>query len=444
MFYPEVTRRYMQILSEKKEYAREFQELLQRTEAERTLYHGLAIPMTYQGLFLQSEQTALFHRIIRRMVSIGRKVTAEYVANPAYRPGFRFSPEIEKLILIDPGYDIPVPVGRYDIFYNGGADFRFCELNTDGASAMNEDRVLGGLLLQTEAMKALSKEWTISQFELFQTLVQGLLNRYRSIRGREAETVAIVDFFDKGTTLEFEQFQRTFEKLGRRCLICSPDEFNYEQHALWATDPKTGERLRVDLVYRRVVTSDFVERMASCEAFLQGYRDQAFVMFGSFRSQVMHSKLIFSMLYHPMTDAILTEEERAFVRAHVPMTRELLTEEDRENVRSRKDRYILKPYNSYASQGIYLGREYDQDAWNALCKTLPLDAYIYQDYVDVEPTPFIVPENGALRETRLGHVLGLFLYDEQFAGSYTRVGAEGIISGARAYFAAPVFFAVKK
>lgn len=448
MFYPDVTRDYLKIiLSDPQAYADEFRALLKETAETRRLYHGTTIPITYQGMFFEEKELALFASIIETMAVIGRKVTAHYVENPEYRPGFRFDKTTEELILLDPGYDVPVPVGRYDIFYNGEGDFKFCELNTDGSSAMNEDRVLGGILLNTNAMRELSKTWELKQFELFRTLVMSLTERYRKIKNELPRTVAIVDFVDKGTTLEFERFREVFRKEGYVTAICDPRGLRYENGTLYGTDVDDGKEIPIDMVYRRLVTSDLVERVGDCKALLDAYRDQAILCFGSFRSQIMHSKLIFAMLHDPMTKKILSAEENAFVEKHVPATYYLLTEEDRERVRREKDRYILKPYNSYASQGVLLGREHNETDWGELCARLPLDAYIYQEYVDVDPTPFVeLPESGdgPMVETRLGHVIGLFMYDEKFAGSYTRVGAQGIISGVRRYYAAPAFRAKRK
>lgn len=447
MFYPEFTQDYIQrALAEPRRFGADAQNMLETSEETRRLYHGIVIPMTYQGIFFPEETVHLFEEIIATMVSIGRKITAEYVKNPDYRPGFHFDAKTEDLILIDPGYDIPVPVGRYDIFYNGGTDFKFCELNTDGSSAMNEDRVLGGLLSETELFRAMAEDWDIQPFSLFDTLVSRFLTRYRALTGRDCQSVAIVDALEKGTSLEFEVFCDAFRRAGVSAVIADVRDLTYTGGRLWAPQEDTAERLPIDLVYRRLVTSDYVALADAAQPFEQAYRDRAFLSFGSFRSQVMHAKTIFSMMHDPRTQAILSDAENAFVAAHVPWTKDLVSEEDKARVIAEKDAFILKPYNSYASQGILLGREHEPREWAQIIRDLPLDRYIYQEYVDVDPTPFVElnPETGALEETRLGHVIGLFLYDEAFAGSYTRVGRHGLISGARPYYSAPAFVVRRK
>lgn len=445
MYESEFTKEYRaKLMENNREYSEEFSEILSSTEEKRRLYHGKVIPMTYQGCFFDEKDIGIFNESIRRMAKIGRKVTAEFVNNPEYRKGFRFSKEMEDLILISPGYEEPVPVGRYDIFYNGDDEYKFCELNTDGSSAMNEDRVLGEILFETNLMNEMKKDWEIDRFELFHSLVKIFAKRYTRSRGVLPRTVAIVDFVDKGTTIEFEIFKKAFEEEGYLALICDPREMHYENGKLIGTDKNQKVSAPIDMVYRRVVTSDFLERIDECEEFLNAYKDNAFMMFGSFRSQVMHSKVIFDMLLAPETKRLLTDNENKFLEKHIPKTKKLLTEEDFEEVIENKDKYILKPYNSYASDGILLGRDYDKAGWENTIKKLSPDSYIYQEYVDVSPWEFVEPIDGKFVINNFNHVLGMFMYGENFSGCYIRIGKSGIVSGARDYYVPPAFMVKRK
>lgn len=445
MFYPEFTQEYIKKIEQNPEaYLKDCERMLTRTKEDRRLYKQVVIPMTYQGMFFEKDQVALFEKIIAMMVSIGRKVLKQYVEDEDYRKSFRFSKTLEDLILHDPGYNIPVPVGRYDIFYNGGEDFKFCELNTDGSSAMNEDRVIGGILANSKIMEEMGEDWSIEQFELFHSLVHEFTQIYCKSHGTEPRTVAIVDFADLGTTKEFEHFQKVFNSEGYYTLICDPRDMWYENGKLHGKDVNTGEQAAIDLVYRRIVTSDFVERIEECPDFLQAYLDNAFMMLGSFQSQVMHAKLTFTVLHNEKTKEILNEEENNFIAKHVPQTKELLTEEDRKEILANKDGLILKPYNSYGSQGVYVGKEHDDGEWKEIVEKIPYEQYIYQEYVEVDPTPIVELVDGQFEVNPFGHVIGLFLYNEKFAGSYTRIGQKGIISGARDYYSAPVFVVDRK
>lgn len=445
MFTNLFTEQYLEtVMSDPATYEQDYRALMERTQKKRRLYHGQEVPMTYQGFFFEPDDLALFEAILHTMASIGEKVTAKFLEDPTYRSKFHFDPVTESLILINPGYTMPVPVGRYDIFYHGDGRFQFCELNTDGSSAMNEDRVLGKILASSKIMEEMSADWTIEPFELFHSLVRALTGYYKKIKGKLPQTVAIVDFEDKMTEKEFRHFHEVFEQDGFDCTLTDPRKMSYRDGVLYGTDPYTGREAAIDLVYRRVVTSDFVDRIDQCQDFLSAYRDGAFVMMGSFRSQIMHSKLIFKVLHDPETRAFLSHREQVFIKEHIPMTREILTDADKEAVIRKKDRYILKPYNSYASQGILLGQEHDSEEWTRLITALPFNEYIYQEFVRVEETPFLHMKDYEFQVDPFGHVIGLFMYLEQFAGIYARIGQGGIISGARDYFTAPAFQVQKK
>ncbi len=92
------------------------------------------------------------------MISITNKITNRYIEDKEFRKKFGFPKLIEDLIQIDNGYDINVPIGRFDIFYKDYDNFKFCELNTDGSSAMNEDNTIAKILLESKALNDFRKK----------------------------------------------------------------------------------------------------------------------------------------------------------------------------------------------------------------------------------------------------------------------------------------------
>lgn len=434
MFNADLVEEYIEIIKEDPElYYQDYLKAIEKSKVSTALYKGEPIPITYQGMFVSEKDVAEFERISRIMMSISRKVAKEYVENPSYRELFNFSPDLEELILVDPGYDIPVPIARYDIFYNGPGDFKFCEFNTDGSSAMNEDDVLGKILLETKAFQAFGESYEISQFELFKSWVEKTVELYREYKFKDHPVVAIVDFTDKGTTKEFERFVQTYEEMGYRCFIADIRDLEYRDGSL----VYQGEK--IDLVYRRAVTMDIMDKLDQVQDFIQAYKDGVFMMVGSFRSHMMHSKLIFKILLDSRTKLLLESDENKFIEKHIPFTANLNTEEDYKKVLTFKNKYILKPHEGYASQGIYSGREHDEEEWKEILDRIYDQGYIYQDYVDVDPVDFVEFIDGKLEVNPFGFVMGLFIYKEEFQGLYTRIGREALISGARDYYTSPNF-----
>ena len=426
---------YIDLIKEdKKKYSDDFLEFKKSVENSRAIYQGEIVPATYQGFFFDSKELDNFSKWTSMMVKIGGKIVNEYLSNENYRKHFNYDKDLENLILHYPGYDMPVVIGRYDIFYNGKEDFVFCEFNTDGSSAMNEEEEVSSRLLKTKGMRDFSERYNLelSGFELFYSLIDTLTSLYREIRGEKKPNVAILDFIDKGTSEEFEVFKEKFIEKGYNCEILDPRDLKYENGKL------VKDGYVIDLVYRRAVTSDLMERKDEIKDFLKAYMDNAFVMFGSFRSQLMHSKLIFKILRIEDTKNILTDEENKFIEKHIPFTEELNEKKDYEEVINNKDKYILKPNDGYASHGVFVGRDFTDEEFEKKVRNIKEGTYIYQAYYDVTPTPFVVfDEDKNLKVLDYTHVLGLFIYGEKFSGMYSRIGRESIVSGAGDYFMSP-------
>ncbi len=441
MFNKKVVDDYIDIIkSNPKEYYEDFMEMQEKVNNSSAIYKNKPIPVTYQGMFIEEDDLNEFKKISKILMDITRKVTDEYLTNPQYRALFKFPEDWEKLILHSPGYEMPVPICRYDVFYNGIDDYKFCEFNTDGSSAMNEDWVLGGIMLESKGFKKYAEKYELQQFELFDSWVDKSIKIFHLARPDiEKPNVAIVDFIDKGTTNEFIKFKECYENAGYNCEIVDPRDIEYRDGGIYKDDYK------IDLVYRRAVTMDIMEKADEVKPFLDAYLLNAFVMIGSFRSQIMHSKLIFKILRLKETRAFLTDEENEFLRDHIPYTEEFITEDDFERVRTNKDNYILKPYDGYASFSVYAGREHSREEWEDILRSLLGKNYIYQEYFEMNKVDFVeFEEDGNLIITPFAFVLGMFIYGEEFQGLYTRIGNEALISGARRYYTTPNFLVKEK
>lgn len=167
MFNDEYSLELYKIVREDEDmYYRDFVDFIAKTKVSKAIYHGEPIPMTYQGLFYNKKNRSDFVYISNILMSMTDKITKEFVENPEYRKIFQLHPAIEELVLHDPGYDVPVPICRYDVFYDG-VNYMLCELNTDGSSAMNEDNTLGQLLLQTKAMQKFMEKHDVENVDMF-------------------------------------------------------------------------------------------------------------------------------------------------------------------------------------------------------------------------------------------------------------------------------------
>lgn len=437
MFNIKYAEEYISLVKKEPEkYYKDYLKLLDDVAHSNAIYKEKPVPVTYQGLFYDQKDRENFTQLCKTLMDITQKVTHEYLKNPEYRKLFGFSKELEELILHDPGYDITVPIARYDVFYNGMDKFKFIEFNTDGSSAMNKDNTVGDLLIETLVMKEFMQKYDIECVDMFHPWIEESTKIYESVHHRKPN-IAIVDFLDIGATYEFKKFRQLFMESGYNCEIFDIRDLKYVDGNLVCGD------FKIDMVYRRAVTVEYMKHYSEMKDFTKAYLDNAFMLIGSFRSQIMHTKLIFKILLDPLTQNILTDYENKFLEEHIPFT-DYFDERVYEEVLENKDQYIVKPVDDYASHGVYAGRGFSKEEWSKLLDEALVSDYIYQKYYEMEPLPFLeFDDSGEIKVSGFTAVLGMFIYNGKFIAPYTRIGQNSTVGGADKHYVAPNMF-IKK
>ncbi len=391
---------------------------------DRYTSQTLQIPKIYD-----EETIARFREIVRTAHGIFIKVIREYLAQEDYRALFPFSRELEELIRLSKGGEDLLPMARFDIFYHEDTgDFYFCEINTDGTSAMNEDRIQGKLILDNPAHQEVIRQYDLTQFELFDSWVETFLAICRKQTGAVRDPgIAIVDFLDGGTYREFQEFAWHFQQAGALCEICDIRALTYENGQLYSDRGHP-----VHAVYRRAVTGDILRHADEVRPFLQAVKDGAVCLIGPFATQVIHHKWLFHVLGQERTKRFLTKEENAFVAVHIPFTGAVGADFAVEEVLAHKDDYILKPLDSYGSNGIYAGVEQTAEQWEETVKNLPAGEYLCQRYAPQYHTKNIDFAWGDGQWHDYLNMAGLYVYNGEFAGVFSRQAeGNGIIASHR-------------
>lgn len=411
----------------------DYKKTVEAVANSNAIYKGKPVPFLYQPMFFTEQDIDIFKNTVKLLMSITNKVVDKYIESPEFRMKFKYPKLLEDLILIDHGYDNNVPIGRFDIFYGGGNNFKFCELNTDGSSAMNEDNTIARILLETEPLKKMKEKYKISYFELIHKWVDESIKIYRKFPNAiKKPNVAIVDFEESGTPAEFQEFRKAYIDKGYNAEIADPRELKYVNGNLYYKD------MKIDLIYRRIVTKELIERNEEIQDFIKAYKDQAVCVIGPIKSQIMHNKKIFKILHDEDTLRLFTEEEKAFIKAHIPFTKELKGDEAvYQEVLNNKDKYIIKPEDLYASKGVYAGRDFSLIEWKEKLDKCWDNNYLYQEFCVPYTRDFIEFENGKMKVSKFGHIVGLFSYNGELSGLYTRIGKGSIISGLHGYYTVP-------
>lgn len=425
----ELTKEYMRLIETDRTFCEEsFRRQVDYIKNSTAKYHGrvvrtLAIPKIFDTSTAQN-----LKNIAETMHTILCKVINEYLVNPNFRELFLFDSDLEQLILTDCGYDSLLPVARVDIFYNeDNGDFKLCEINTDGTSAMNEDRELNISVKGSAIYNRLKENFSFDSYELFDSFVERFIRIYNTfVNKKDNPNIAIVDFLDHGTVNEFEQFRLAFLRAGYNAVICDIRDLEYKDRALY-----TKGGLRIDAIYRRAVTCDIMNDKDSLGDFLDAVKNTDVCLIGGMRTQIAHSKILFKVLTELDNPPFLTESETEFIKKHVPKTYLLTSDNeliDFENVYKNYKNWIIKPVDSYASMGVHAGVECkNAEEWKGYIDNAVNNGYIIQEFVEpyvTKNTDFSCDELYA----DYSNLTGLFLYDGDFAGIYSRVSKTEIIS----------------
>jgi glutathionylspermidine synthase len=408
--------------SDPEKFLKDYAVITDKLKNSTARYKGKIIDFLYQPMFFDSRDIKQFKYIAEELSDIIEKCTTEFLSNPSFRKYFGYSEIMEELILLDPGYKIPAPIARFDLFYDE-ENFKICELNGDGTSAMNEANTLEQIFLESQIIKELQKDFDIYFHELFLSWLNELLNIYREFGGKGKPNIAITDFSGLGTNEEFDRFKNVFETQGYKTIICDPREMCYKNGRL------SVKGTHIHLVYRRAVNKEVESRITEVEDLIQAYRDKAVCMVGPFRSQIMHNKIFFGILCDAEKTDFLNSEEREFIKQHIPETFTL--EEDRiQKVMAEKDRYVIKPEDSYGGRNVVCGSDLTADEWkNKLFDAWQKGNFLIQEFSNFTSKKLPVITDRKIEFKPFKTTLGLFVYNGRLQGLYSRAGSRNVIAG---------------
>ncbi|QNO14053.1 glutathionylspermidine synthase family protein [Alkalicella caledoniensis] len=434
------------ILNNPERYQEDFKNINEAVAKSKAIYKGEPVPHLYVPKIYTHSDVVTFEKALEGMMDVVNRTIELYLAEESVRELFGFDPKLDALIRLPHFYDAKVPMGRFDIFYYGNGEYKFCELNTDGSSAMNEQKELAQVLKQSQIMKDFDSSYSFETHELFHSWVhavediyaQDQKNRGLKLKDKADTSIAIVDFIDKGSSIEFDVFAEAFKSEGYHCIIVDPRDIKVSDGQMYANGKV------IDVVYRRLVTKDLMDRYDEIPEFIEGLFAGKTCVIGSIKTQVVHTKRFFEVLYHPTFRKYLSQDQIDFIESHVPYTKALMANDIQQYI-DQKDNYIIKPVDYYASKGVCAGSDYTEASWKTLLEEKSQEDFIVQRYAPLSLVDNVLYDQG---EGFLKHsfrtITGLFVYNEKFAGLYVRGGLNAIISGLHSGYTFATFVAKEK
>ncbi len=277
----------------------------------------------------------------------------------------------EAAIHLDPGFPAPDGIGRLDGFIDTNRVLRFVEYNADSPGGLAFGHELGDLFANLPTMKAIRKEQFFTPVRALDDLLPMLLRHYHTWGGTKAHpTIGIIDWEGLGTAPEFVLCQTHFEENGYPALISHPAALEIKDGGLW--DTLSGKR--IDIVYKRVLVGEILERIGLDNILTTCMRDKIACVVNSYRIQMIFKKALFALLSEYADSPVFAPAQRAAIQTHLPWTRLVRDGYTTRNGRTidllpflenRREQFVLKPNGEYGGKGVMLGWESGSEEWRA-------------------------------------------------------------------------------
>ena len=407
-------------------------------EAQLTRRHlifgGRALCTVLRPRLMTREQYQLMQGRVRVLMRAFGKAYQAAMADADFREQFKLEPWEEQLIGPDHRFRDASPTSRLDAFVMDDAGtMALTEYNAETPAGAGFNDQLVHAFASLPVIRAFSRRYQIEPMLAQAGVVNVLLDAFREWSGTRAlPRVAIVDWPDVPTRLEFVLYQQYFHSLGIECVVVDPREMDYRGGRLYA------DGAPVDLIYKRVLITELVNECGLEHGMVRAVRDNAVCMVNPFRSKILHKKASLAVLSDERNARLFRPDELEAIRAHVPWTRIV---EDRRTVHDgdqvqlldfitqRREQMVLKPNDDYGGAGIVLGWQVSDSEWAVAIKTALGAPYIVQQRVPIpsEPYPSFVDGNLQIFD-RMLDTAPFVSYGEFMQGQLTRLSTAALLN----------------
>jgi uncharacterized circularly permuted ATP-grasp superfamily protein len=367
------------------------------------------------------------------IASAGERVAEAAMTSPGLLNELGMTePEI-RLATIDPGYATASTASRLDAFLLPDS-LHFAEYNAESPAGLGYTQRLAELFDQHPTTARFRERYTIRYHHTIVAMLSALLASYAEWGGRASPpTVAIVDWREVPTWTEFEILRDAFVAAGVPTIVHDPRDLVFDGRTLTAGGQK------IDLVYRRVLINDILDRADECRALVDAYSARAVCVANTFRCKLAHKKAFFAVLTDSRYDGLFSADQLAAIRAHIPWTRILAdTATERRGrrggllriAREAREQLVLKPNDEYGGTGVVLGWEASESAWDDALKSAlaePTGTWVVQERIPVRREIF--PQfdgEGTVTFRDMLVDMAPYLFRGRMGGYLTRLSATGL------------------
>jgi len=410
--------------------------LSEQMRARRLFFGERAVCNVLRPHFYKPEQWDFLKRETEILLRAFAKAHHACLNDAELRAQLALEPYEEMLFSLEIGYEAPWNTSRLDSFYDPDAGrLKFVEYNAETPAGMGYVDETAESFLTLEVMRRFQRHYTVRSFTLVRSLLATLLDAYRQWSGKaqpERPQIAIADWQDVQTLNEHHIIRNYMERAGYRAILCDPRAMEFRDGALYVGD------FRVDLIYKRVLASELIQRMGMENPIVQALRARAVCMCNAFSAKLMAKKASFALLSDEQNAYLFTAEERAAIEAHIPWTRRVSERYTHFHgqaidlvpfIAENKTRFVLKPNDEYGGKGVTIGWEASDDEWSAALRQALRQPYVVQERVEAafEDYPMVI--DGKLHIVRRLVDADPYIYHgKTVSGGLTRLSAAALLN----------------
>ncbi|HLA12567.1 MAG TPA: hypothetical protein VJ023_18415 [Pyrinomonadaceae bacterium] len=402
----------------------------QRLESAKLIFGGRRLSPYLRPHFVSEQDFKRVVNVCEIVWSAIQKVKDAAIADESILDDLGLTPIERELIRIDPGYSSVSPTSRLDSFLTDTA-YSFVELNGESPAGIAYADAAYDIFSSLPVMQRFAELYSLRALYGRGLMLEVLLESYAEFLGRKPDRIphiAIVDLPGMPTQKEFELFKEYFEGEGYPAIICSPQELEFSNGRLRASE------FEIDIVYKRLLVNEYLPVMDEYPALLNAYRAGAVCMVNSFRSKLIHKKALFAVLTDGRRAHLFSHAEQEAIQAHVPWTRTLRMEKSDYRgeeidlltfVNENRQRLVVKPNDDYGGHGITIGWNVDEIGWTeALRLALANGDYLVQERVPTARESFpALRTDGTIEFAEQLVDLDPLLFNGRVGSAFTRLSS---------------------
>jgi uncharacterized circularly permuted ATP-grasp superfamily protein len=424
----------------------------ERLVARNIQFDGKAMPVHLRPHLFSTGRRAALERAAEAVLEAALKAEKGLFGGDAEQlyEALQASDAERDLWRIHPGYDESVVWTRLDAFPGAGEDdFYFLEFNHDAPAGIGYSSVMTEIYLELPIVRKFQEKFSLTGLDSRPQLLKSLLDAYKKFGRTDRPNIAIVDWQGVRTSSDFEILRDFFESEGYPAVIADPRALELRDGKLHAGD------FRIDLVYRRVVTSELLAKLDETKPFIEAYRTHAACFVNPFRCRISENKGFLAFLTDPAHLGHLTADERAGLARHIPWTRRVRegktdldgTEIDLcAHLVANRAAFVVKPADAYGGSDVFVGSETDDAMWAAAVARAASSEHVWvaQRRVATPVEPFPVRTGDGFEFRPMKYNINPFHLGGVMCGAVVRTSNDAVINVSAGGGSIPTFVVSEK